>query len=53
MVKEEKPKEEEAEIIEVPTQTAPAIKIGEEVISQFELQVKMYNLLRKIEKAVA
>jgi len=53
MAKEEKTKEEIAEVIEIPTQTAPAIKIGEEVISPYEIQVRIYNLLKKIEKAVA
>jgi len=53
MAEKEIKKEENAELIEVPTQTAPAVKIGEEIISPMELQIRLYNLLKKIEKAVA
>ena len=53
-VKEIKSKEAKvAEIIDVPTATAEAIKIEDgTIISPTELLVRIYNKLSKIEKAV-
>lgn len=43
-----------AEIVEVPTQMGLAVKLeNDEVVSQLELMVRCYNLLLKLEKAVA
>lgn len=46
----EKETKDEVEIVEVPTQTAPAFKIGEEVFNEFQAIQKILNILIKIEK---
>lgn len=51
--KEEKISESKAELIEVTTQTAPAIRLETgEVTNELELLVRIYNKLLLIEKAV-
>ena len=52
--KSEKPEQSKAEVVEVTTQTAPAIKLETgEIINEMEFLVRLYNKLLVIEKAVA
>jgi len=46
----EKEIKDEVEIVDVPTQTAPAFKIGEEVFSEHQAIQKILNILMKIER---
>ena len=50
-VKKAEPKE--AKIVEVPTQTAPAIQLEDgNIVDSLSLQVLIYNKLLKIEKSI-
>ena len=57
--KQKEPEEEvkeikEAKIVEVTTQTAPAIQMENgDIVSPIELQVITYNLIQRIKKSVA
>lgn len=59
MAEEEKPKAEkkevkEATLVEVTTQTAPAIQLEDgTIVDELELQLRIYNKLCKVERAVA
>lgn len=54
MADKEEIKISKAEIVEVTTQTAPAIKLETgEIVSEIEFLVRLYNKLLVIEKAVA
>ena len=53
MVDEKKKVEEEAKIVEVTTQTAPAIQLADgTMISDLQLLVLIYNKLNKLERAL-
>lgn len=59
MAEEEKPKSKvkepkEAKLVEVTTQTQPAVQLeDEQIVDPLELQVLIYNKLCKIERSVA
>lgn len=51
---EKKQEKKEAKIVEIPTQTSPAIQLEDgRIVDMLELQVLIYNKLLKIEKSVA
>jgi len=54
VIEEIKETKSEAEIIEVPTSMGTAVRLENgDIVSQIELEVKIYNMLLTIKKAVA